>query len=635
MTAYRILVAALLALLTVTGAAPVGNAFTYQGRLNRNNGPANGIFDLQFELFATETGGTRIGQAQEKLMQEISGGLFTVDLNFGGPITFDGTAYWLAISARPSNGATYTSAGPRVAFRPTPYAIHALSAAAVKDGSVTTTSLADGAITNAKLAANAINTAQLATPAAPNAGQVLAYNGNGISWINPPATGIPGPWLLSGTNAYYNNGSVGIGVATPSAKLDVRGWVTLENGGDAVIFTGTGNTELNRYLGIFNSPGHISASGLRAGGILVSDDYFYANPGKNDLVVKGKVGIGTPAPLAPLEIDGSWDATGVGHVRLTGNKPTIEYRKNENDGLNGRTTWLTHVGETSGFELWYRYRNLFGADTGWQSKATFWPNGNLTVTGSIEYAGGVSYGGDITATRLVLRGDPAAPANVAVLCHDAAVENFVPYNTATGKWLNVYAGDVRAGRVVLFADPAATANVTVQTEDPNVSNFVPYNTATNRPLNLVVRDATVKQLTITGGADLAEPFAMSHDGLDPGTVVVIDEKNPGKLRRSTHAYDKKVAGIVSGANGIQPGISMIQEDMLEAGENVALSGRVYVKAETSAGSIEPGDLLTTSSTPGRAMKAAEHDKAQGAILGKAMTSLRHGEGMVLVLVTLQ
>jgi hypothetical protein len=150
-----------------------------------------------------------------------------------------------------------------------------------------------------------------------------------------------------------------------------------------------------------------------------------------------------------------------------------------------------------------------------------------------------------------------------------------------------------------------------------------------------VHDANVRALTIRGGADLAEPFAMSHDGVEPGTVVVIDEKNPGKLRRSTHAYDKKVAGIVSGANGIRPGISMIQEDMLEAGENVALSGRVCVKADTSAGAIEPGDLLTTSSTAGRAMKAADHDQAQGAILGKAMTSLNESEGMVLVLVTLQ
>ena len=162
-----------------------------------------------------------------------------------------------------------------------------------------------------------------------------------------------------------------------------------------------------------------------------------------------------------------------------------------------------------------------------------------------------------------------------------------------------------------------------------------YNRGSNQFMNIRARNATVETLTITGGADLAEPFAMSSHDVEPGSVVVIDEENPGKLKLSGEAYDKKVAGIVSGADGIQPGISMLQEDMLEAGKNVALSGRVYVKANNSAGDIEPGDLLTTSPIPGEAMKASDHDRAQGAILGKAMTGLKERTGKVLVLVTLQ
>ena len=58
-------------------------------------------------------------------------------------------------------------------------------------------------------------------------------------------------------------------------------------------------------------------------------------------------------------------------------------------------------------------------------------------------------------------------------------------------------------------------------------------------------------------------------------------------------------------------------------------------ADASSAAIKPGDLLTTSATPGHAMKASNHGKAQGAILGKAMTRLKEGRGMVLVLVTLQ
>jgi hypothetical protein len=80
---------------------------------------------------------------------------------------------------------------------------------------------------------------------------------------------------------------------------------------------------------------------------------------------------------------------------------------------------------------------------------------------------------------------------------------------------------------------------------------------------------------------------------------------------------------------------MQQQGLLEGGKNVALTGRVYVLADASNGPIEPGDLLTTSSAPGHAMKVTDHARAQGAILGKAMTGLSEGNGMVLVLVALQ
>lgn len=145
----------------------------------------------------------------------------------------------------------------------------------------------------------------------------------------------------------------------------------------------------------------------------------------------------------------------------------------------------------------------------------------------------------------------------------------------------------------------------------------------------------VRTLRITGGADLAEPFALSHEEVAPGTVVVIDEAHPGQLKLSTEAYDTRVAGIVSGANGVNPGMTLHQQGLVEGSQNVALTGRVYVQADASFGSIRPGDLLTTSDTPGHAMKVTDHSRAQGAILGKAMSPLSDGRGMVLVLVTLQ
>lgn len=148
--------------------------------------------------------------------------------------------------------------------------------------------------------------------------------------------------------------------------------------------------------------------------------------------------------------------------------------------------------------------------------------------------------------------------------------------------------------------------------------------------------ATVKVLDITGGSDVAEPFpTRAEEDADPGSVMVIDDEHPGRLKLARTAHDTRVAGVISGANGVQPGLLLRQTGVLDQGKHVALTGRVYVKADAAYGPIKAGDLLTTSDTPGHAMKVRDHTAAQGAILGKAMTALKDGTGHVLVLVTLQ
>ncbi len=148
---------------------------------------------------------------------------------------------------------------------------------------------------------------------------------------------------------------------------------------------------------------------------------------------------------------------------------------------------------------------------------------------------------------------------------------------------------------------------------------------------------STEELQITGGSDLSEYFSITdNNNVKPGMLVSIDPEHPGKLKVTSRAYDKKVAGIVSGANNIKPGLIMRQKGTIADGSYlIALSGRVYCHADASRNPIEVGDLLTSSSTPGYAMKAIDSDKAKGAIIGKAMTPLRSGKGTVLVLVTLQ
>jgi hypothetical protein len=153
----------------------------------------------------------------------------------------------------------------------------------------------------------------------------------------------------------------------------------------------------------------------------------------------------------------------------------------------------------------------------------------------------------------------------------------------------------------------------------------------------VAGDATCKTLTILGGSDLAEPFPVDpRDALSasPGTVMSIDPDHGGRLIISRVAYDRLVAGVVSGANGVQPGLVMTARGnpTVAGTHNLALSGRVYVHATVANGSIVPGDLLTTSDSPGYAMKATESERTRGAVIGKAMSSLEHGRGIVLLLV---
>jgi hypothetical protein len=151
---------------------------------------------------------------------------------------------------------------------------------------------------------------------------------------------------------------------------------------------------------------------------------------------------------------------------------------------------------------------------------------------------------------------------------------------------------------------------------------------------------TATTMQITGGSDLAEPYKIAASAQIqplPGMVVAIDPDQTGQMRVSTHAYDNTVGGIISGAKDVQPGIVLRQAGTVADGTlPIASIGRVWCYCDADAnGPIAPGDLLTTSNTPGHAMRVSDYTKARGAILGKAMSPLKKGKGLVLVLVTLE
>ena len=139
---------------------------------------------------------------------------------------------------------------------------------------------------------------------------------------------------------------------------------------------------------------------------------------------------------------------------------------------------------------------------------------------------------------------------------------------------------------------------------------------------------------LTGGMDCAEHFDSAlGQKLEPGTVVVIDAD--GMVEECHTAYDKRVAGIVSGAGEYRPGLLLGNSKAEDAQALIALIGKVFCKVDAGFAPIEPGDILTSSPTPGHAMKASDAQRAFGAVLGKALRGQSSGRGLIPVLVTLQ
>lgn len=137
------------------------------------------------------------------------------------------------------------------------------------------------------------------------------------------------------------------------------------------------------------------------------------------------------------------------------------------------------------------------------------------------------------------------------------------------------------------------------------------------------------------GADCAEDFdTLETAEFESGTVMALNQD--GKLQQSSKPYDNKVVGVISGAGSYRPGIILDQQKNSPTSRRpIALMGKVYCKVDAEYASIEVGDLLTTSSTPGHAMKVSDPSLALGAVIGKALRPLHAGKGSIPVLVALQ
>ena len=599
--------------LTMASAAPLGTAFTYSGRLKYLGQPANTNFDLLVTNFDAAIGGNAVGNPNQNSLNGLAcvNGLFVTNMNFGA--VFDGNAYWLEIWARPTpnnnqNPQPYQKLSPRQPISPSPNALFASNAVTAITAATATT-------------ANSANTATTATTAATATTATTATTANGVS-----AGAV-------GTLGLQDNSVTAGKIAAQQVVKKLNGLsdiVTLAEGANVTFTTNANNNTLT-----------IAASGGGSGWSLTGNAGTTA--GVNFLgTTDGQPLEFKTANARALRLEYVFDGGGSSINTIGGLGVNRVF-----NGAIGAT--IAGGGQATGFG---DSPNEVGANFG-------------AIGGGLFNSVGGAYGTIPGGYNNEANGEGSFAAGRN--SHAIHVGSFV-WGDGTGQALSRGPNrfDVRAtggasfytgGNYMRFVSPSLQVSglngeeaylggdgvdeVLVGSFNPAVVTVALYNAGNNTYMNLVantayvIGEANVQFLTIRGGADLAEPFQMSGGNISEGSVVVIDEEWPGELKLSTQPYDTHVAGIVSGANGIHPGISLRQEGKLDGGRDVALSGRVYVLADASHAPIKPGDLLTTSGTPGHAMKVKDHTRSQGAILGKAMSALAEGKGMVLVLVTLQ
>ena len=292
---------------------------TYQGRLNDNGNPANGLYDLRFSLYDNSSGGLPVGNNVSQTAP-VTNGLFTSSINFGA--SFAGANRWLQLEVRTNgSGAGYTVLDPRQRVTAAPYSIYALAAAtAATAGSAS--NVVSGSVVSS------VNTLKDNVILQAGSNVTISPSGNTLT-IASAGVGGSGIWSVLNNNAYYNAGNVGIGTTTPSAYghggtakiLEVNNSGTVANSqAHLMLFTGV-NSLLDSAMGTVTwaQPGGMAAyigaqtrsttpnapaAMLSFGTRKIGDGA--ASP-KMVITEEGNVGIGTTAPTAGyrLEVTGA------------------------------------------------------------------------------------------------------------------------------------------------------------------------------------------------------------------------------------------------------------------------------------------------------------------------------------------
>ena len=594
------------------------------------------------ELFALWSHDGSTGENAEPatvLNLPVSGGLFTVPL--GNEALSNMPPITAAALSSPTN--TYL----RIWFsdgtnglvllqpdQPLSAAPFALVAGSVPAGSLTASSFADNAITSSKLSDS------ISLGDSQDVGILRVYR---------TAGGDPSI-ILTGSNGTYTAYANFVGPqAMTRLGLGELRLSPLALGGGAELIGNVSAPELRLY-GVGNELRAQLQAGSTDGGTLqlFSEDQDRVLE-LVSLASGGKLLTYDEAGLVATELGTSAGAGGFINVRNSAGTRTVQL-----DGTGGNNDGVLQVFASGG-------QQTARIDGGTSGSLLTLSEADGTSTARLNSAGGGSLGlseGDGTETVALAAGGGGA---LQLRQSDGSVGANLTANNGTGgggvtinRNDGTFAGQITVSSSVGFLGLANNVGVNkfvgvgangdggaaLYLSDAAGANSVVLEAQNGAEARVsVAGTVSARVIEITGGSDLSEKFDIASGGVTepkPGMLVCIDPENPGRLVASMSAYDRTVAGVISGAGGVLPGMLMGQRGTVADGKHpVALTGRVYAWMDAGHGAIVPGDLLTTSPTPGHGMKATEAGRSHGAIIGKAMTGLKSGKGLVLVLVALQ
>jgi hypothetical protein len=343
----------------------------------------------------------------------------------------------------------------------------------------------------------------------------------------------------------------------------------------------------------------------------VGDKFVFmgaSNPKFTIDLVGNKVGVGTDSPDETFHV--------MGNARLESAYPYTTYYKTNTIGQMGNLFYEGSPAVNKGFIGYDANDDILRLSSGSTS------SDHLTIKSN----GFVGLGTDNASQKLnVVNGsillESGTTDRVSIQYSGASAGGEVTLYTSDGtQSIEIRGSDgVNKAGEILFYDPTTNAKTLEIDGDWAGSGK-----------SRIVTD----ELEIKGGSDFAEYFdVLKAEVIQPGMVLSALPDGSGKLAVSTDSYDKKVVGIVSGANGVSTGLMLRQKgnEAVDGSHPIAISGRVYVYADAAYGDIKVGDLLTTSATAGHVMKCKSSRKGRGATVGKALSNLEKGCGFVLVL----